>query len=122
MGRFPGLPRVPCDPDRILQVLINLISNAVRYSSEGVITCAARLQDEQIVVSVEDQGPGIHPDQAHCIFDRFQQLGDTTSDPNAGTGLGLAISREIVELHGGVIWFENKPEGGCVFSFTLPLG
>lgn len=115
------LPQIQCDPDRILQVLINLISNAIRFTAHGEIACRARLQDRQIMVTVDDQGPGIHSSQASSVFDMFKQLGDTVREPNAGTGLGLAICREIVHLHGGTIWFKNKPDGGgCAFSFTLP--
>lgn len=117
----PGLPLVDCDHDRILQVLINLISNSVRFTTHGTITCKAEKAEEHIIVSVEDQGPGIQPDQAKYVFEKFYQLEDTVQSPTSGTGLGLAICRELVEQHGGEIWYTNLRPTGCAFRFTLPI-
>lgn len=116
-----GLPMILCDEDRVQQVLINLLSNAARFMTEGTVTCGARQEGREVVLSVADQGVGIAEDQATHLFDKFRQLGDTVRDAGAGTGLGLAISRELVERHGGRIWYDNNPKGGCVFSFSLPV-
>lgn len=116
-----GLPPTVCDRDRILQVLINLISNSVRFMDRGTITCKAESTGTYVIVSVEDQGPGIHPDQAQYVFEKFYQLGDTVQSPQSGSGLGLAICHELVEHHGGKIWYENLCPNGCAFRFTLPV-
>lgn len=117
----PGLPSVACDHDRILQVLINLISNSVRFTPQGDIVCKVELLDGRILVSVEDQGPGIDPAQAKHVFEKFYQLSDTVQNPQSSTGLGLAICKELIERHGGEIWYENLEPKGCAFRFTLPL-
>ncbi len=117
----PDLPLVTGDADRILQVVINLISNAVKFTAEGAITCGATLRDGTIVVSVTDTGMGITPADQVKVFERFKQVGDTLTDKPKGTGLGLPICREIVEHHGGRIWVESTLGQGSTFSFTLPV-
>lgn len=116
----PGLPLVSGDRDRLVQVVINLISNAVKFTSEGTITCRAVHRDSAIVVSVADTGMGIAPADQPKVFERFKQVGDTLTDKPKGTGLGLPICREIVDHHGGRIWVESEPGRGSTFSFTLP--
>ncbi|MBA3271161.1 MAG: response regulator, partial [Acidobacteria bacterium] len=116
----PALPTVIGDSDRLIQVMINLISNAVKFTSEGSITCRARLDGPRLVVSVTDTGVGIAPADQPKVFERFKQVGDTLTDKPKGTGLGLPICREIVEHHGGRIWVESAPGKGSTFSFTLP--
>ncbi len=115
------LPLVYIDRHRIIQVLINLISNAVKFTKEGHVRIAARREGDTIKICVDDTGVGISPKDRERVFERFRQLGDTLTDRPSGTGLGLAISREIIEAHGGRIWVEDTPEGGSAFQFTLPL-
>ncbi len=117
----PGdLPAVVGDADRLLQVVINLISNAVKFTAAGTVTCRARVQDDGIAVSVIDTGMGIAPTDQPKVFEKFKQVGDTLTDKPKGTGLGLPICREIVEHHGGRIWVESEPGKGSTFTFVLP--
>ena len=118
-----GLPTIEGDRDRLIQVVINLISNAVKFTPAGTITCAARLDDDAtaVVVSVVDTGVGIAPADHGKVFEQFGQAGDTLTDKPRGTGLGLPICREIVEHHGGRLWLESTVGRGSTFSFTLPL-
>ncbi len=117
----PGLPTVVGDADRLLQVLINLISNAVKFTPAGSVTCRARLQEDGVVVSVIDTGYGIAPADQLEVFEKFKQVGDTLVDKPKGTGLGLPICREIIGHHGGRIWVESEPSRGSTFSFLLPV-
>jgi signal transduction histidine kinase/DNA-binding response OmpR family regulator len=117
----PGLPNVTGDQDRLIQVVINLISNAVKFTDAGSITCAARRHTSELMVSVTDQGIGIAPADQSMVFEKFKQVGDTLTDKPKGTGLGLPICKEIVEHHGGRIWVESASGHGSTFSFTLPL-
>jgi signal transduction histidine kinase/CheY-like chemotaxis protein/ligand-binding sensor domain-containing protein len=117
----PDLPAVTGDQDRLIQVVINLISNAVKFTDSGTVTCAARMRDGQLVVSVIDSGIGIAPADQPKVFEKFKQVGDTLTDKPKGTGLGLPICKEIVEYHGGHIWVESEPGKGSTFAFTLPV-
>jgi DNA-binding response OmpR family regulator len=117
----PALPPVHGDPDRLIQVVINLISNAVKFTDAGRILCSARLREGQVLVSVTDSGIGIAPADQPKVFEKFKQVGDTLTDKPKGTGLGLPICKEIVEYHGGAIWVESQPGRGSTFSFTLPV-
>lgn len=116
-----GLPVVEADRDRLLQVLINLISNAAKFTDEGEVVCTARRRDGEIMVSVADTGVGIAPNEFDKVFEKFKQVGDTLTDKPKGTGLGLPISKQIVEHHGGRIWVESTLGVGTTFSFTLPV-
>jgi signal transduction histidine kinase len=113
------LPRVYADRDRILQVLSNLVGNAIKFTPDG---CAIRVRatrgDAELVVSVEDTGPGIPEADVLHIFDRFWRA---RRSKRGGAGLGLDIARGIVEAHGGRIRVESAPGRGSIFSFTLPL-
>jgi len=117
----PDLPTVNGDQDRLIQVVINLISNAVKFTDAGSITCSAHLRDAELVVGVTDSGIGIAPGDQQKVFEKFKQVGDTLTDKPKGTGLGLPICKEIVEYHGGRIWVESEPGKGSTFSFTLPI-
>jgi len=111
-------PAVLVDRGRFVQVLTNLGGNAVKFAPDGGrIVIRADVQPEAVRISVTDNGPGIRPEDADAVFQRFWQ-GD--KGDRRGTGLGLAIARRIVELHGGEIGFSNEPGGGTTFSFTLP--
>ena len=117
----PDLPDVTGDQDRLIQVVINLISNAVKFTDSGSIICSAHKRDDDLVVSVTDSGIGIAPADQPKVFEKFKQVGDTLTDKPKGTGLGLPICKEIVEYHGGHIWVESEPGKGSTFSFTLPI-
>jgi two-component system sensor histidine kinase GlrK len=117
-----SLPAVPLDSDRILQVLKNLLGNAIKFTPEGgAITIAAGVQSEVIQVSVKDSGPGISGDQLQLIFEKFRQVSSPGTPMVKGTGLGLAIVKQIITAHGGKLWAESKPGRGSTFYFTLPL-
>ena len=117
----PDLPAITGDQDRLIQVVINLISNAVKFTDSGSITCSADRLGSELIVSVKDSGIGIAPDDQPKVFEKFKQVGDTLTDKPKGTGLGLPICKEIVEYHGGRIWVESEPGQGSTFSFTLPI-
>ena len=115
-----GLPLVRGDRDRLLQVVINLISNAVKFTPRGTITVAAQPDPEGIRVSVADTGVGIAPEDQAKVFEPFGQATDGLTDKPRGTGLGLPICREIVERHGGRLWLDSALGTGSTFLFTLP--
>ncbi len=107
------------DPEKMLQVLRNLISNAVKFSSEGgTITCALDVEANAVVISISDEGQGIPAAELDTIFDKFIQSSRTRTGAG-GTGLELAICREIVMAHGGQIWAEHGLERGAVFRVKL---
>lgn len=116
-----GLPDVRGDKNRLIQVMINLISNAVKFTEKGSVTCSARRINNEIIVSVIDTGIGIAKIHHERIFEKFKQVGDTLTDKPRGTGLGLPICRHIIINHGGRIWVESEPGKGSNFSFTLPI-
>jgi signal transduction histidine kinase/DNA-binding response OmpR family regulator/CHASE3 domain sensor protein len=110
------------DPDRILQTLTNLISNAIKFSPEGGSVVVSATSDRtHMQFSVEDHGRGIPEDKIGAIFERFQQVDASDSREKGGTGLGLAICRTIVQQHGGRIWVRSHLGKGSTFSFTIPL-
>lgn len=117
----PGLPEVRADDDRLMQVMVNLISNAVKFTREGFVACRARRQDDEVVVSVQDSGMGLRKEDFSRVFEKFRQVGDTVSGIQFGTGLGLPICRQIVEHFGGRIWVESELGKGSTFFFTLPV-
>ena len=114
--------QVWADPDRILQALANLISNAIKFSPPGgeIALTARRIDDDEAQFDVKDQGRGIPEDRLENIFERFQQIDASDSRAMGGTGLGLAICRSIIHQHGGHIWAASPPGQGATFSFTLP--
>jgi two-component system sensor histidine kinase/response regulator len=108
---------VRCDPQRVQQVLANLIGNAIKFNrNHGSIDVVADRKDDEVIVSVRDTGIGVRPDQVEHIFDPYWKGDPTRKD---GAGLGLSIAREIVDAHGGRIWVDRVDGGGCAFSFTL---
>ncbi|MCL4297570.1 MAG: hybrid sensor histidine kinase/response regulator [Anaerolineae bacterium] len=133
---FPAdLPPVYCDRTRISQVLLNLVSNAARFTDQGGITISAQPQGQHIIISVTDTGPGVSPEDTERIFEPFCQGSGNPWRDQKGSGLGLSISRQFVELHGGQMWLESPPSispavakgrkgkggPGTTFSFTLPI-
>ncbi|GBF33088.1 two-component hybrid sensor and regulator [Desulfocucumis palustris] len=116
-----GLPQILGDGDRLIQTVINLISNAVKFTDSGTVTCRAKRVDGEVVVGIIDTGIGIAGDDLEKVFEKFKQVGDTLTDKPKGTGLGLPICKQIVEQHGGRIWVESEPGKGSTFSFAIPL-
>jgi len=116
-----GLPDVICDKDRLIQVIINIFSNAVKFTDTGSVTCRVKKTGDEIMVSIMDTGIGIPDADREKVFEKFRQAGDTLTDKPPGTGLGLSICKQIIEYHGGRIWVESAPGVGSNFSFTLPL-
>ncbi len=117
----PGLPPTSGDPDRISQVLSNLLSNALKFSDHGRVVLRTELVHGELSVGIQDQGPGIPSEQRSNLFQAFHQLPTRTGKRAEGTGLGLAIARQIVELHGGRLTLESSPGVGSTFRFTLPV-
>jgi len=118
---FDNNHKIQADPTRIMQVVRNLLSNALKFSPEQAsVSISAREEHRSLLVAVAGQGPGIPANEVEAIFYKFVQSSKTRTGAG-GTGLGLAICREIIAVHGGTIWAENKPGRGAVFSFTLPL-
>jgi signal transduction histidine kinase len=116
---------LPLDSQRIEQVLSNLIGNAIKYSlDEGAIEIMLREEGaaERVVLSVRDHGIGIPTQQQASIFGRFMRADNARAYGISGTGLGLYLSRELVELHGGHIWFESTEGQGSTFFLALPIG
>lgn len=114
------LPRGYLDPERIEQVLVNLMHNAIKFSPSGSdIRLAAETRDGEIELSVTDAGPGIPPDELDRVFERFYKTEKSRSD--TGSGLGLAIARHLVQLHGGRIWAVSAGRDGTSFRFTVPV-
>jgi len=117
-----ALPIISADPDRLVQVISNLVSNAVKYSPDGgEVTVSTRASDGQVGVAVKDQGVGIPPEFVDRLFGRYERYESNRTSKVVGTGLGLAISRQIIELHGGRIWVESKVGSGSTFQFTVPM-
>lgn len=110
------------DPDRIIQTLTNLFSNAIKFSEPGsTVYLMTELQKDQVLVTVQDTGRGIPEDKLESIFERFQQVDSSDSRNHDGTGLGLAICKSIVQQHGGKIWVKSILDEGSSFYFTLPI-
>jgi len=114
------LPTVNADFERMVQVVVNLISNASKFTEEGSVTCRVKQATDNIIVSVIDTGIGIPQENLNSIFERFTQVGNTMTDKPQGTGLGLPICKQIVEYHGGRIWAESIVGAGTTISFTVP--
>lgn len=119
-GRIPG---VEADPERITQVLINLLDNAVKFSEEGGRLWVETSREEgKVVFSVRDEGVGISGEDLPRLFQPFTQLSRLSTRKHGGTGIGLSISKSLVELHGGKIWAESEGLGhGTSFYFSLPI-
>jgi signal transduction histidine kinase len=117
-----ALPVVIADPDRLVQVLSNLVSNAIKYSPEGgEVGLTTRAEDGMVHVSVRDHGIGIAPEFVNRLFGRYERFESNRTSKVVGTGLGLAISRQIIELHGGRIWVDSQVGAGSNFQFTVPI-
>ena len=115
------LPLGRGDERRITQVLLNLVSNAIKFTDAGGVRVGAKVADGSLLVTVADTGLGIAAEDQERIFGEFQQVDSSSTRRKGGTGLGLAIAKRIVELHGGRLWVESSPGQGATFSCTLPL-
>ncbi|MFY9558742.1 MAG: hybrid sensor histidine kinase/response regulator [Terriglobales bacterium] len=125
MGLDHRIPLVYADPDRILEVLINLLDNGIKFTpAEGAVivkACMTEADPDSVYVSVSDTGRGISPEAKSLIFERLYQDPDSIDNSRAGLGLGLFICRELIRLHEGRIWVASEPGQGSTFTFTLPI-
>lgn len=115
------LPKVLCDPTRIRQVVLNLLSNAGRFTARGGVHIRAWREKNDLLVSVADTGPGIPAEDMDKLFQPFQQVDGSIRRRYGGTGLGLCISKRFIELHGGKIWVESEEGVGTTFFFRIPV-
>ncbi len=129
-GSEEAFPNALADPDRLMQVLINLIHNAIKFTPiGGTITLSVERQripdvshpGQRLIVRVSDTGVGIPPDEIARIFERFYKVDKARAGNEGGTGLGLAIAKHIIQAHGGEIWVESEFNAGSCFSFTIPI-
>ncbi len=118
----PGVPDIWADPLRISQVVINLVSNAIKFTEEGQVTLGAERYGPKLVhLYVQDTGIGIPEDKFGLVFEHFRQVDARNNRKYQGTGMGLAIAKQLVELHGGEMWLESEVGQGSTFHFTIPL-
>jgi signal transduction histidine kinase len=115
-----ALPLMIGDQQRITQILLNIISNACKFTEEGEITLRARHSDDEVLISVRDTGPGIAPEDQALVFEAFRQT-RTSLRQAGGTGLGMPIARSLAEAHGGRLWLESAPGEGSTFYVALPI-
>jgi len=108
------------DEQRLTQVLLNLVGNAIKFTDTGEVRVTAKAIDDQFNVSVADTGPGIPAEHQARIFEQFQQVDNSNTRAKGGTGLGLAIAKQIVEMHGGRIWVVSTLGHGSTFHMGLP--
>jgi signal transduction histidine kinase len=118
----PNLPSIVADAQRIEQVLLNLLANAIRHTpAEGSILVRAEHIEGDVQVSINDSGTGLSDIDLQHVFDRFYRADEARTSDDTGAGLGLSIAKALIEAHGGRIWAENTPNSGACFSFTLPI-
>jgi len=115
------LPQIYCDRTRIRQVVLNLLSNAVRYTEKGEVSVWAMADEKWLTIQVRDTGPGVDPADSEQIFEPFYRGTIGAPPESIGTGLGLSVCRQLVELHGGKIWVESRLNKGATFAFNLPV-
>ncbi len=117
------IPNVRADRDKFIQVVINVVSNAIKFCAHpgGIITVNARQHNSMLMVSISDNGKGILPEHRDFIFEKFHQSSQNSNEMPIGTGLGLAICRQIISFFGGEIWADNDVSGGARISFSIPM-
>ena len=108
------------DEQRLTQVLLNLVDNAIKFTDRGELQVTAKAVDGHLAVSVADTGPGIPEDERTRIFEQFYQVDSSLTKAKGGTGVGLAIAKQIVEMHGGRIWVESTVGKGSTFQMEIP--
>jgi signal transduction histidine kinase len=118
---LPDLTTARGDEQRIAQVLLNLLGNAIKFTDEGEVRVEVTASNETFLVSVSDTGPGLSEADQKRIFEEFRQVDGSSTREKGGSGLGLSIAKKIVEMHGGRIWVESIPGEGSIFRFTLPV-
>lgn len=116
----PNEPEIYCDITRIRQVILNLLSNAARFTERGGVTVKLGCEQGRVVMAIRDTGPGISPEDQERIFEPFRQAGDRILRRHGGSGLGLTLSKRFVELHGGKMWLKSELGKGSTFYFSLP--
>jgi CheY-like chemotaxis protein len=114
-------PHIYCDQTRIREVIVNLLSNAGRFTDSGGVTLQGRISNGRLLISVTDTGPGISADNLKRLFEPFQQLDGSIRRKHGGSGLGLAISKRFVEMHSGEMWVESVVDQGTAVWFSLPV-
>jgi signal transduction histidine kinase len=117
----PDLPRARGDERRIVQVLLNLVGNAIKFTDSGEVAVQASAAGGSFTIAVRDTGPGIPAADHVKIFEEFQQADTLNTRRKGGTGLGLSIAKRIIQMHGGAIHVESSPGRGSTFSVVLPL-
>ena len=116
------LGEVTADERKLKQILVNLLTNAVKFTPDGGrIDVIARREQDAVVVAVRDTGIGIAPEDHEAVFEEFRQVGRDYTKKQEGTGLGLTLTKKFVELHGGRIWVDSEPGKGATFTFTIPI-
>jgi len=115
-----GIDRIKGDKNKLLQVVLNLLSNSIKFTSQGKITAGVENMQDSVRVFVTDTGEGIYPEEKDKIFDEFYRIGDDLAGRPKGSGLGLSISKKIIEAHEGGIWVESELGKGSTFFFTIP--
>ena len=114
------LPAVPGDRLRSHQAILNLVSNACKFTEQGAVTIRAYPEADQVIVAISDTGPGISEDERADVFEPYKQVG--VGRENAGTGLGLPIAKRLAESMGGRLWLESVAGDGATFYLVLPAG
>ena len=118
----PDLGEATADERKMKQILVNLLTNAVKFTPDGgSVDVTARRDPDELVIAVRDTGIGIAPEDQDAVFEEFRQVGRHYTNKQEGTGLGLTLTRRFVELHGGRIWVESEPGKGSTFTFTIPV-
>lgn len=117
----PGLPPALADENRVIQILYNLVGNAVKFTTQGFIEVSARVNQNMLELCVKDTGEGIPEEKLDDIFKSFEQVDTSLTRKHGGTGLGLSITKQLVEFQGGRVWVQSVPGFGSEFYFTLPI-
>ncbi len=115
-----NIPLIVADRQRIVQILLNIMSNACKFTEDGVISVKARHQNDEVIISVKDTGPGIAAEDQALVFEAFKQT-KTGLRQGGGTGLGMPIAKSLAEAHGGRLWLESEPGKGATFHLALPI-
>ena len=117
----PDLPTIKGNGEKLHQVMINLLSNACKYSSSGSqVIISATSSANEVIISVEDEGIGIPPDLRMKVFERFYRVDNSDRRQVGGTGLGLSLVKDIIDAHGGRVWIESNSPVGCRVMFAIP--